>query len=1262
VSSQVDETAGEATVDEVERLLLLVEASGKLLGSPTLDAVLPAVLDVAGRILAADAYALWLRDTASDVWRLELAAGLSPEYQATATASVAQSPRTVALTDTFEVEDVQRPDWVTAPHREAYARERIRSLLALPLRVRDDVVGTLVFYYREPHRFQDSERRVGAALGGVAASAIATAQLVEGQSRTAEERRFVVEASELLSSSLDYETTLRRVAQLAVPRYADWCAVDLVEDDGAVRRLAVAHVDPAKVRLASELAERFPEAADAPRGAGAVIRSGASQLTPEISDDLLVAATADRPGLLEVTRDLGLRSVMIVPLTARGRTFGALTFVSAESGRRYAEADLALAESLARNAALAVDNARLLRRAERDAAELDALLTTAPVGIAFWDRELRYVRVNDALAEHHGKPVEEHLGRTVEEVLDGLGEIVPPILLEVLETGLPLLERQISWGGRHWLASYYPVSGDGGETLGVGAVINEVTLRRRLEDQLEFLAEASAGLASSLDYETTLENVAALAVPRLADSCAIDLFEEDAIRRVACTGPGAVALEGPATVRRTGEPLLVQDESGSVIVVPLPSRGRVLGALTLAICESGRVYDEVDLSFAEHVGRRTATAVDNALLYRQAQEAFRTAEDSSALLEALLGTAPIGLFFLDAELRYVRVNEALAKMNGVPVEGHLGRRPDEAVPELGRHSVSYLRRVLETGEPETEIELEWDAPGLGRRYRLGSYYPVRRPDGEILGVGGVSLDITERKRGERALLFMAEASELLASTLDVEETLGRIAGLVVPALAGQCIVDLLEDDGSLRCVAVAHLDPDREELLRAVRLRYPPLAPGHPVQTVLASGEPQLLPELSDEVVAAMAHSEEHREQIRALGNTSGIVVPLRARGRILGAITLGTLAPQPLFRAEDVVVAAELGRRAAVAVDNARLYRAAEERAQAALALAYVGDGVALVDSGGVVRLWNRAAEQLTGIPADGLVGRLAADAVPGWSGVIDQVLVEAGPGARAVTLPVDFEGRELWLSISAAGYPDGTVYAFRDLTEERVLERMRTDFVSTVSHELRTPLAAIYGGALTLRRADLALPDDQRDGLLDVIASESDRLARIVNDILWASRVDAQTLHVTLARCDVGALATEVVNAARLHLPPRIELGLDLPSEPALANCDSDKLRQVLTNLVDNAIKYSPDGGRVDVGVSAGGDRVRIAVRDEGLGIPPAEQSRIFEKFYRLDPGMTRGVGGTGLGLYICRELVRIMDGAIWVVSREQGGSTFTVELRAA
>ena len=140
-------------------------------------------------------------------------------------------------------------------------------------------------------------------------------------------------------------------------------------------------------------------------------------------------------------------------------------------------------------------------------------------------------------------------------------------------------------------------------------------------------------------------------------------------------------------------------------------------------------------------------------------------------------------------------------------------------------------------------------------------------------------------------------------------------------------------------------------------------------------------------------------------------------------------------------------------------------------------------------------------------------------------------------------------------------------------------------------------------------------------------------------------------------------MVDAQRIHLPShvRVELVAD-PELPAVA-ADPDKVRQVLVNLVDNAVKYSPDGGRVQV-VVRGGDRVRIGVRDEGLGIPLSEQSRIFEKFYRLDPNLTRGVGGTGLGLYICRELVHRMQGRIWVVSSRLGGagSTFAFELPLA
>jgi signal transduction histidine kinase len=236
--------------------------------------------------------------------------------------------------------------------------------------------------------------------------------------------------------------------------------------------------------------------------------------------------------------------------------------------------------------------------------------------------------------------------------------------------------------------------------------------------------------------------------------------------------------------------------------------------------------------------------------------------------------------------------------------------------------------------------------------------------------------------------------------------------------------------------------------------------------------------------------------------------------------------------------------------------------------------------------------------------------------------------------------------------------VYAFRDLTEERRVERLKTEFVSTISHELRTPLAAIYGAALTLRREEPAL-EAQRDGLLDVIAGESERLARIVNDILWASRLESGTLHVAVESCHPLALIRSVVDAARAHLSPNVTLTLEADEVLPLIAADPDKVRQVLTNLLDNAVKYSPDGGHVRVGVRRAEHVVEFAVRDEGLGIPFAEQEHIFEKFYRLDPELTRGVGGTGLGLYITRELVRRMDGRVAVESEPGRGSTFTVEL---
>ena len=353
-------------------------------------------------------------------------------------------------------------------------------------------------------------------------------------------------------------------------------------------------------------------------------------------------------------------------------------------------------------------------------------------------------------------------------------------------------------------------------------------------------------------------------------------------------------------------------------------------------------------------------------------------------------------------------------------------------------------------------------------------------------------------------------------------------------------------------------------------------------------------------------------------------------------------------------------------AIDMRRLDRQVEEQKLAlerhARVLEHVGDGVFLVDESGVVRLWNQAAEGITGLGADAVVDRPAAQVIPGWQTITSLVSVEqaATAGAsRSETLPVELEGREVWLCFSAVQFSEGVVYAFRDLTAERVVDSLKDEFVATMSHEVRTPLAAIYGASMTLSRDDVDLEVEKRRSLLEVISTESDRLARIVNEILLANHIDSGRLRLATQSVHPLQIARAVTESARSYAPESVRVEISAPEDLPTIPADPDRLGQVLANLVENAIKYSPDGGTVQVSIEAMADRVRFAVRDEGLGIPPAEHERIFTKFYRLDPNLTRGVGGTGLGLYICRELVRRMDGRIWVVSRPGGGSTFFLDL---
>ena len=340
------------------------------------------------------------------------------------------------------------------------------------------------------------------------------------------------------------------------------------------------------------------------------------------------------------------------------------------------------------------------------------------------------------------------------------------------------------------------------------------------------------------------------------------------------------------------------------------------------------------------------------------------------------------------------------------------------------------------------------------------------------------------------------------------------------------------------------------------------------------------------------------------------------------------------------------------------------QQRDRAARVLSHLGEGVFLVDSGGIIRLWNAAAETITGLSEREASGLPVETALPNWPSAAPRIpIFEADGRSRPETIPFGIAGRELWLSIAGVEYSDGTIYAFRDATSEHRLEAIRAEFVATVSHELRTPLAALHGAALTLTQRGHQLPDGTKDKLMRMISAQSKRLAGLVEDILLAGQLDAGTLRVEREPFSAAEVARAAVDEARQRAAHKSMLRISTSDDLPRVLGDEGRTHQILTNLIDNAVKYSPAGSRVDVSVERENGRVRFTVRDRGPGIPATEREHVFEKFYRLDPDHRQGVSGSGLGLYICRQLVSSMHGRIWVESApQQQGSTFAFDLPIA
>jgi PAS domain S-box-containing protein len=513
-------------------------------------------------------------------------------------------------------------------------------------------------------------------------------------------------------------------------------------------------------------------------------------------------------------------------------------------------------------------------------------------------------------------------------------------------------------------------------------------------------------------------------------------------------------------------------------------------------------------------------------------------------------------------------------------------------------------------------------------------------------------ELFEAERTARALAQqLARTGRLLTTELDPAAVLDEVVQQAPELVhADACAIRVLED-GEL--VVNAAVGPGSETALGTRSS-----AAGWLSGDVVQSRAPVAL-----ENAGADARLRE-LDPMLAGGNAAYLGVPLAGpEGAPLGVLAVYCKEPRP-WRDEEVEALLALAASTSAALSSAELYqRVAMEKERSFAILANIADGIVAVDREGLVVLWNEAAGKITGVPATDALGRAPEDVL--------QRRLDSGSdtplGDRLVSV---MRGREeVWLSVTEAVMRDpsgavaGRIFAFRDISSDRLVEQMKSDFVSTVSHELRTPLTSIYGFAETLLRQDVLFGDEERQTFLGYIASESQRLTAIVDALLNVARLDTGDLKVNLAPTDVRGVVDEVVQSAQDGATDGHQFIVDLPAEPLAATADRDKLRQVFSILLDNALKYSREGGKVTVGVELKRDTVEVSVADEGIGIPQADQDQIFRKFYRGADAETRvGASGTGLGLFIARGLVTAMGGRIWVESREGEGSTFAFELPAA
>ncbi|MGH7127507.1 MAG: PAS domain S-box protein, partial [Planctomycetaceae bacterium] len=526
----------------------------------------------------------------------------------------------------------------------------------------------------------------------------------------------------------------------------------------------------------------------------------------------------------------------------------------------------------------------------------------------------------------------------------------------------------------------------------------------------------------------------------------------------------------------------------------------------------------------------------------------KLAAEEKAKLAAIVESSDDAIISKDLSGIITSWNKSAERLFGYTADEAIGRSVTMLIPPDRPDEEPQILERLKRGERVDHFEtIRVRKEGTLLDISL-TISPVRDAEGRIVGASKIARDITERKRAEENARFLADASANLAMLVDHKSTLHKVAQLAVPFFADWCAVDLVDEEGRLERLAITHVDPGKIELAQELGRRYPPdpHAKAGPMH-VLRTGRPEVMPEIPEELLAASARDEEHLHILRELGLKSYISVPLIVRGRIFGILTFVAAESGRTYGPADLAVAEDLSHRAAIAIENARLYSEAKEA------------------------------------------------------------------------------------------------------------DRRKDEFLAMLAHELRNPLAPIRSGL------DLLTMEGEQAEVVDLMRQQVDHMVRLVDDLLDLSRIMQGRIELRREPVEVSTIVNRAVEMTRALIEERgHHFAVAAPDEPIWVNVDAVRLAQVVTNLLNNAVKYTEPGGRISLSVQRSGPAVEVCVADTGIGIEPEFLPHVFDLFTQENRSLDRAQGGLGVGLTLVGDLVDLHGGTVEAFSEGSGrGSRFVVRL---